>query len=162
MTFKDRYLRNKQLLLEDPTFNPNNKKVVEDFLTFVECKLKRKQGLTEVDERSYKTSSHYITRIKNLTNWLNNKTWADLTEEEIKKLIDDMEDGVIKNKKGKRHEDRSLYYLLRYRNKNYCPPNNLLNHLKNLCHKPLLTHLLSMQRFVEHSKLLSQDESAFN
>lgn len=112
MTFKDRYIKNKQLLLDDPNFNSNNKKVVEDFLKFEEYKLKRKEGLTEVDERSYKTLSHYITRIKNLTMWLNNKTWADLTEEDIKKLIDDMEDGVIKNKYGKRHEDRSLYYQM--------------------------------------------------
>ena len=112
MTFKDRYLRNKKLLLEDPTFNPNNKKVVEEFFIFEEYKLKRRQGLVEVDERSYKTLSHYITRIKNITQWLNNKTWADLTKEEIKKLIDDLEDGVIKNRDGKRHEDRSLYYQM--------------------------------------------------
>ncbi|MDO8508205.1 MAG: tyrosine-type recombinase/integrase [Nanoarchaeota archaeon] len=112
MTFKDRYLKNKQLLLEDPTLNTNNKKVIEEFFKFEEYKLKRKQGLTEVDERSYKTLSHYITRIKNLTQWLNNKDWADLNEEDIKKLIDDLEDGVIKNKYGRRHEDRSLYYQM--------------------------------------------------
>ncbi len=112
MSFKERYLRNKQLLLDDPNFNINNKKVVDDFLKFEEYKLKRKEGLTEVDERSYKTLSHYITRIKNLTQWLNNKTWADLSEEDIKKLIDDLEDGVIKSRNGKRHEDRSLYYQM--------------------------------------------------
>ena len=112
MSFKERYLRNKQLLLEDSNFNPNNREVVKKFFEFEEYKLKRKEGLSEVDERSYKTLSSYITRIKNLNQWLNNKTWADLTEEDIKKLIDDMEDGIIKTKYGKKIEDRSGYHQM--------------------------------------------------
>src|SRR3989344_2934268 len=112
MIQKERYIRRKGELFNNKSFNSNNKELIKKFLIFEEYKLKRKEGLTEVDERSYKTLSHYITRIKNLNQWLNNKTWADLTEEDIKKLIDDMEDGVIKNKKGKRHEDRSLYYQM--------------------------------------------------
>ncbi len=112
MTFKERYLRNKQLLLEDPIINSDNKEVIRKFFEFEEYKLKRKEGLTEVDEHSYKTLTHYITRIKKINQWFNNKSWKDLTEEEIKKVIDDLEDGVIKTHKGKRYEDRSLYYQM--------------------------------------------------
>lgn len=112
MTFKLRYLANKQLLLEDSYFNLDNREVIRKFLEFEEYKLKRKEGLTEVDEHSYKTLTHYISRIKKINQWLNNKTWADLTEEDIRKLIDDLEDGVIKTHKGKRYEDRSLYYQM--------------------------------------------------
>ncbi len=112
MSFKESYLRNKQLLLDNPKFNPKNKEVVVEFFNFEEIRLKRKEGLAEVDERSYKTLGNYITRIKNLNQWLDNKTWADLTEEEIKKLINDLEDGIIKNKQGKRHKDRSGIYQM--------------------------------------------------
>jgi len=110
--FKNRYIKNKKELLEDDKFNSKNKEVVKKFLEFEEYKLKRKEGLVEVDERSYKTLTHYITRIKNINKWFKNKAWDDLSEEEIKQLIDDLEDGVIRNKYGKRYEDRSVYYQM--------------------------------------------------
>jgi len=110
--FKDRYLISKEKLLNDEEFNSNNREIIKKFLEFEEYKLKRKEGLTEVDERSYKTLTHYITRIKTLNKWFENKDWSKLTEKEIKKLIDDLEDGIIKNKYGKRYEDRSVYYQM--------------------------------------------------
>ena len=110
--FKDQYIRNKEKLLNDTKFNSKNIEVIKKFLEFEEYKLKRKEGLTEVDERSYKTLTHYLTRIKNLNKWFKNKAWEDLTEKDIKKFIDDLEDGVIKSKFGKRLEDRSGYYQM--------------------------------------------------
>lgn len=110
--FKDRYLINKNKLLNDEKFNSKNKEVVKKFLEFEEYKLKRKEGLTEVDERSYKTLTHYITRIKKINEWFKNKAWEELSEEDIKKFIDDFEDGVIKNKYGKRYMDRACYYQM--------------------------------------------------
>jgi hypothetical protein len=112
MSFKSRFIKNKKLLLDDPNFNSKNKEIIKEFFEYEEMKLKRKEGLAEVDERSYKTLGNYITRIKNLNQWLNNKTWADLTEEDIKKLINDLEDGKIKNKQGNRHKDRGGIYQM--------------------------------------------------
>jgi len=110
--FKDRYLINKEKLLNNEEFNSNNRETIKKFLEFEEYKLKRKEGLVEVDERSYKTLTHYITRIKKINEWFKNKDWSKLTEKDIKKLIDDLEDGIIKNKYGKRYEDRSVYYQM--------------------------------------------------
>ena len=110
--FKERYERRKKELLDDSKINPNNLKVVKKFLEHQEYKLKRNQGLSEVDERSYKTLYGYIGRIRNLNAWFKNKEWAKLTKSDIKRLIDNLEDGVIKNNSGKRYADRSLYYQM--------------------------------------------------
>lgn len=110
--YKDRYCRRKKELLEDPNINIKNREVIDKFLQFEEYKLKRKEGLTEVDERSYKTLYCYIGRLNFLNGWFNNKAWEDLTSEEIKKVIDDLEDGKIKTTHGKRYLDRSLYYQM--------------------------------------------------
>lgn len=107
---KDRYNRRKEELLNDKSINAKNRAVITEFLTFEEYKLKRKQGLAEVDEKSYKTLYFYISRLRNLNKWFDNKEWAHLTEKDIKKLIDDLEDGVIRTKRGDRFSDRSLYY----------------------------------------------------
>jgi len=107
---KDRYFRNKAKLLKDKSIIEANRKTISDFLDFEEIKLKRRQGLSEVDEKSYKTLNYYLGRFRNLNNWLNNKDWSKLTEKDIKKLIDDLEDGNIKTKNGDRFSDRSLYY----------------------------------------------------
>jgi len=109
---KERYERRKKDLLNDKKVNSNNRKIIVEFLEFEEYKLKRKEGLSEVDERSYKTLYFYIGRIRNLNGWLKNKDWSKITDEEIKKLIDDLEDGKIKTKKGTRYSDRSLYYQM--------------------------------------------------
>ncbi|HVY01157.1 MAG TPA: tyrosine-type recombinase/integrase [Candidatus Nanoarchaeia archaeon] len=110
--YKERYIKRKQALLSDLSINPINLEVINKFLTFEEYKLKRKQGLTEVDERSYKTLYGYSGRLRTLNRWFNNKPWAELTIEDIKKLIDDLEDGKIINQYGKRYMDRSLYYQM--------------------------------------------------
>ena len=98
--------------MKDRSINSNNKEIIKKFFEWEEYKLKRKEGLSEVDERSYKTLYYYTGRIKNINIWFKGKAWEDLTKEEIKKLIDDLEDGKIVTKYGKRYSDRSLYYQM--------------------------------------------------
>ena len=66
MIQKERYIRRKEEILNNKKLNSNNKELIKKFLEFEEYKLKRKEGLTEVDERSYKTLNHYLSRIKNI------------------------------------------------------------------------------------------------
>jgi len=110
--YQEMYNKRKEHLLKDVNIHPKNREVIKEFLTFQEYKLKRKEGLTEVDERSYKTLYFYTSRINNLNKWFENKDWSKLTKVEIKKFIDDLEDGKIVNQYGKRYSDRSLYYQM--------------------------------------------------
>jgi len=110
--YKERYTKRKEELLNDSKVNSKNREIIAKFLEFEEYKLKRKEGLSEVDERSYKTLYNYIGRLRKLNKWFKNKSWKDLTDEDLKELIDDLEDGVIKNQYGKRYIDRSLYYQM--------------------------------------------------
>jgi integrase len=110
--YQQRYERRKEELLKDKSINPKNKEIIEKFLEWEEYKLKRKEGLSEVDERSYKTLYFYIGRIININKWFKNKSWKDLTKEDIKKIIDDLEDGKIVNRYGKRYSDRSQFYQM--------------------------------------------------
>ncbi|MBD3353719.1 MAG: hypothetical protein GF364_19700 [Candidatus Lokiarchaeota archaeon] len=112
MTFKERYHKKKAELLDDPDVNPENRKTIKKFLEYEEYKLKRKQGLSEVDERSYKTLESYIRRIRQVNEWLGNKDWNKLKKSDIKKMIDDLEDGVITTHKGTKHSDRAQFYQL--------------------------------------------------
>lgn len=109
---EQRYRRQKENLLKDTSVNPKNREAMKKFLELKEYILKRKEGLSEVDERSYKTLIGFVSRLKDINKWFNNKSWENLTKEEIKKFIDDLEDGVIKTKYGKRYADRSLYYQM--------------------------------------------------
>lgn len=112
--YKERYLLNREKLLKDVSINHKNRKVIGEFLVFEEHRLKRRNGLAEVDERSYKTLSYYLGRLKRLNQWFNNTPFEDLTEKEIEKLIDDLEDGKIKTRRGTRYADRDLYYQLMF------------------------------------------------
>ncbi len=133
--FKERYENRKKEILADEKINEENRKIIEKFLIYEEKKLRRKQGKPDVDEKSYKTLYYYIGRFYKLNDWLKNKEWSQLKPTEIVKtkgkdksgkevitekeilgdvavLIDKLEDGVIKNKYGKRYADRSLYYQM--------------------------------------------------
>lgn len=110
--FKERYFKRKNLLLNNQDINSKNRLLFEEFLSKEEYILKRKEGLAEVDERSYKTLYFYIGRLERLNTWFNNVDFNLLEHKDIKKLIDDLEDGVIKTIKGDRISDRSLYYYM--------------------------------------------------
>ncbi len=110
MGFKERYEISKSKLLKDKYICKENRDLFKAFFSWEEEKLKRINDLPEIDESSYKTLYGYINRFRNVNNWFGNKPWNDLTIDEIKKVYEDLEDGKIKNKLGKRFEDRRGYY----------------------------------------------------
>ena len=110
MTFKKRYERTKAVLLGNASICKDNRDLFTQFFEFEEYKLKRQNNLPRLDEACYKTLTGYISRLKNVNAWFNNKPWKDLTKEDIKRVYDALEDGQIKNKQGKPFEDRRSYY----------------------------------------------------
>src|SRR3989344_6858006 len=110
MIFKKQYERRVKELLQDGSICAANRKLFEDFFAFEEYKLKRQNGLRELDEASYKTLCYYVTRFKNVNTWFMNKSWRNLTKEDIKRVYDGLEDGKIVNGRGKPFADRNSYY----------------------------------------------------
>ncbi|MCW8966627.1 MAG: hypothetical protein OQK82_08085 [Candidatus Pacearchaeota archaeon] len=110
--FKERYERRKKEVLGNKSINSVNREIIKKFLKHEEYKLKRKNGLAEVDERSYKTLYFYVGKFENINKWFKNQSWNKLSLKEIKKVIDDLEDGNITNNKGKRYSDRAWYYQI--------------------------------------------------
>ena len=110
MTFKKNYLNAKTRLFNDISIAEYNRKLFRKFFDWEEEKLKRTNELPELDESSYNTLYCYINKFKNVNKWFNNKPWNELTEDEIKQVYNDLEDGIIKNQRGKRFEDRRSYY----------------------------------------------------
>lgn len=107
---KEAYEKAKVRLLSDNNICLENRKLWEKLLEWQERKLKRTNNLAELDDATYKTLSYYIGRYKNVNKWYQNKPWIDLTKDDIQKVYDGLEDGVIKNRFGKRYEDRASYY----------------------------------------------------
>ncbi len=107
---RESYEKAKAELLSDETVCRENRDLWKDYFELEERKLKRINNLARLDDGTYKTLSYYIGRFKNVNNWFKNKTWVDFTKEDIQKVYDDLEDGVIKNRFGKRFEDRASYY----------------------------------------------------
>ena len=110
MTFKQNYIRAKTKLLNDISVAEYNRNLFSEFFEWEERKLKRINELPELDESSYKTLYGYVNKFKNVNKWFKNKPWNELIEDEIKQVYNDLEDGVIKNRLGKRFEDRRSYY----------------------------------------------------
>jgi integrase len=110
MTFKKNYLNAKAKLLNDISIAKYNCNLFRKFFDWEEEKLKRTNELPKLDESCYNTLYCYINKFKNVNKWFNNKPWNELTEDEIKQVYNDLEDGIIKTKRGKRFEDRRSYY----------------------------------------------------
>ena len=110
MTFKQNYMNAKGKLLNDISVAEYNRNLFSEFFEWEERKLKRINELSELDESSYKTLYGYVNKFRNVNKWFKNKPWNELTGDEIKQVYNDLEDGVIKNRLGKRFEDRRSYY----------------------------------------------------
>jgi len=110
MSLKQRYEKGKIRLLKDRFICKENRDLFKDFFVWEEEKLKRINDLPAIDDPSYKTLHGYINRFRNVNKWFENKPWKNLTLEEIKGVYRDLEDGKIKNRNGKRFEDRRSYY----------------------------------------------------
>lgn len=110
MTYKKNYINAKAKLLNDIFIVEYNRTLFRDFFDWEEEKLKRTNELPELDESCYNTLYCYINKLKNVNKWFKNKPWDELTTDEIKQVYNDLEDGVIKTKLGKRFQDRRSYY----------------------------------------------------
>lgn len=109
-SLKERYEKNKALLLKDASICKQNRDLFNQFFEYQERKLKRVNGLSELDEGCYRTLFTYIQRFRNVNDWFNNKDWKKITKDDIKKVYDDLEDGKIKSQKGTPFKDKSSYY----------------------------------------------------
>ena len=107
---KDSYEKAKAGFLSDRNTCKQNRNLWERFFEWEERKLKRTNNLSRLDDATYKTLSQYVGKIRNVNKWFNGKVWEDLTKDEIQKVYDDLEDGVITNRFGKPYADRKSYY----------------------------------------------------
>jgi len=110
MTNKRMYEKRKAKLLSDKGICKENRKLFEAFFEYEEYKLRRINGLSALDESSYKTVLEYCSRFRTVNKWFKNKSWKELTKEEIKKVYDDLEDGKIISANGKPFKNKATYY----------------------------------------------------
>lgn len=110
MVYREQYERRKSFLVTDKTLHPDNKQIFKQFFEWEEYKLKRKNPKRIIDEPNYKTLLEYTSRFISVNKWFKNKSWKELTKEDIKKVYDDLEDGKIKSNKGKPYSNRATYY----------------------------------------------------
>jgi hypothetical protein len=116
MKFKERYIRTKNELLTG-SLCEKNKELFSRFFEWEELKLKRTNGLAQLDEPCYNTLCGYVAKLKNVNIWFNNKPWVELTKEDIQKVYNDLEDGKIRNHMGDRFGDLKSYYGKIFRSK---------------------------------------------
>lgn len=107
---KEEYPRRKERLLTDKKICEANRKLFKKFFEQEEYKLKRRNGIKELDESCYKTLCGYVAYLRNVNLWFKNKEWKKLTKAEIKKVYDDLEDQKLKGSSGKIITGRSDYY----------------------------------------------------
>ncbi len=133
MGLKESYEKRKANLLKDTSICKANRDLFKDFFEFEEHKLKPVNGLSKIDESSYKTLYGYISRFKTVNLWFKNKAWKDLTKADIQKVYDDLEDGKILNNKGQPFKDKRSYYNKIFKSK----PFKLAGHKDDLSREVL-------------------------
>src|SRR3989344_4520631 len=105
-----KYTEGKEKLIGDLEVCPENRQLFKEFLEFEEYKLKRKNGLREIDAGSTVTLYGYVIMLRNINAWFGNKPLAGITEADIKRVYDGLEDGKILNRNGKPFKDKLSYY----------------------------------------------------
>jgi integrase len=110
MTYKIQYANGKPKLLADSSICAENRDLFREFFEFEEYKLKRQNGLSELDESSYNTLYGYIYLLRTVNTCFKNKPWKHLTREDIKRVYDDLEDGRILNRQGQPYMNRRCFY----------------------------------------------------
>jgi len=106
----EEFERRKQKLLTDKKICAPNKKLFKKFFEKQEYKLKRINGIKDLDDACYKTLLGYINYLMNVNLWFKNKEWKKLTKKDIKKVYDDFEDQKLKGISGKIITYRNDYY----------------------------------------------------
>lgn len=89
------YFKQKEKLANSTTICEENKKLFLKFFEMHEQKLKRINGISRLDEATYKTLLSYASRFRTVNRWFNNKPWVNLTKEDIEQVYNDLEDGKI-------------------------------------------------------------------
>ncbi|MCH8146996.1 MAG: hypothetical protein IH987_03255 [Planctomycetes bacterium] len=110
MELKEQYASVKNRLLGDESICEENRELFASFFVHQEYKLKRMNHLSALDDGTYKTLVFYASRFRTVNRWFANRPWRDLTKEDIKKVYDAVEDGVIRTLSGKYFEGRETYY----------------------------------------------------
>ena len=110
MTHKQRYANAKKRLLQEPTICDKNRALFARFFEYLEYKLKRMNGLAELDESACKTLYYYVYRLRTVNRWFNNKAWEDLTKEDIKEVYDGVEDGRIQTQQGRPYRGTEAFF----------------------------------------------------
>lgn len=110
MSLINRYANAKQKLLTDPAICEANRTLFAEFFEYEEYKLKRINAIAAPDDNSVKTLLDYISRFRTVNRWFENKSWRELTLEDIKRVYDAVEDGKILTQSGTPFKDRATYY----------------------------------------------------
>lgn len=116
-SYQRKYTNAKKKLLEDKTIHEGNRKLFDQFFRHQEYKLKRINGLHELDESTYNTLYGYILRFRNVNRWFENVPLKDITKDDIKRVYDGLEDGRIVNHKGLPYKSRADYYSKVFKSK---------------------------------------------
>ena len=115
------YRKRKTELLEDnKDISSQNKKLFREFLEWEEIKLKRTNRIPKLDESCYKTLNGYLTKLKNVNKWfkdIGKPALQNITQIDIQKVYDGLEEGKIKNNKGTEIIDKASYYNKIFRSK---------------------------------------------
>jgi hypothetical protein len=111
------YEKQKEKLLNDKSICKENKQLFKKFFEHEEYKLKRSNGLSKLDEGTYKTLYGYISKFRNINKWFRNKTFKEITKADMKRVYDGLEEGTILNSKGQPFKDRRSYYNKIFRSK---------------------------------------------
>ena len=117
MGWQQQYAHGKARLLGDKSICNENRELFQEFFTFEERKLKRQNGLRELDVGCYKTLYGYLHRLRNVNTWFKNKPWQQLTERDIRVVYDALEDGRILNQMGLPFADANSYYSKVFKSK---------------------------------------------
>lgn len=115
------YENAKPRFIDDKTIHKENREWLKEFFEKEEYKLKRRNGLTSLDEQSYKTLYGYTYKLRNVIKWFENRPIKKMSDEEFrkrfKKIYDDLEDGKIITARGEPLKDKKWYYNSVFRSK---------------------------------------------
>lgn len=117
INWKQRYTKAFERLKDDKTICKKNRDLFIEFFEFEERKLKRLNGLTKLDDSTYKTLYGYTGKVKTINQWFQNKPLKELTKEDIQQVYDDLEDGKILNTRGEPYKSRQDYYSKFFKSK---------------------------------------------
>lgn len=110
MDLGPQYERAKAALLNDPGICSANRILFAQFFEYQEHKLKRRNGLARLDDHCFHTLLAYVTRLRTVNRWFNNKPWKQLTRRDVKTVYDDLEEDRILTLRGHPIRDRRTYY----------------------------------------------------